>query len=232
MLKIKKHLDNSYYCKGSDDVHSNRIYFLAMVILLFFFIIPSGCDSNDDLVTEQVDPDELLDPEPEPEEETDEPEPEALEPIEKTIEIEQWQTMRLIIPAIEVDLICVGDGDVYDEELLDQGPTHFQMSDLPSTEKGNVAFAGYRAGRWGYFLDLDLLEEGDEIYLDVEDGYRFIYLVEWVEITDKYDWGPLDSTDYPAITLNTSDPKHEKSPDYRLNVRGKLDKVTRIPEEN
>ncbi len=214
-------------------MHSNKISFLAMVILLFFLALFLGCDSNDDLVTEQVDPDELVesDPELEPEETTDEPEPEVLEPIEKTVEIEQWQTMRLIIPAIDVDLICVGDGDVFDIELLEQGPTHFQMSDLPSTEGGNVAFAGYRSGRWDYFIDLDLLEEGDKIYLDVEDGYRFIYLVEWVEITDKFDWEPVDSTDYPAITLQTSEPKHDEDPEYRLNVRGRLDKVTRIPEE-
>ncbi len=156
---------------------------------------------------------------------------EDIDLIETTIIIEQWEPMRLIIPAIDVDLICVGGGDVFDEELLSKGPTHFQMSDLPSTEKGNVAFAGHRAGRWDYFLDLDLLEEGNEILLDVEDGYRFIYLVEWVEITDKFDWGPIYTTDYPAITLQTTEPKHVSNPEYRLNVRGKLDKVTRIPED-
>lgn len=146
------------------------------------------------------------------------------------VAIDEWQPMRLIIPSIDVDLVAVGGGDVFDRALLDQGPTHFQMSDLPSTDGGNVAFAGHRAGRWNFFLDIDQLNEGDEIYLDV-DGYRFIYLVEWVEVFGKYDWGPINTTDYPAITLQTCEPKHVSNPDYRLMARGKLDEVIYAPVE-
>ncbi len=148
----------------------------------------------------------------------------------ETIIIEEWQPMRLIIPAINVDLVAVGGGDVFDKALLDIGPTHFQMSDLPSTEGGNVAFAGHRAGRWNFFLDIDQLEEGDEIYLDVS-GYRFIYHVEWVKVFDKYDWGPIDTTEYSAITLQTCEPKHVSNPDYRLMARGALDRVVNVPVE-
>ena len=147
------------------------------------------------------------------------------------IVIEEWQPMRLIIPSIDVDLVTMGGGDVFDENLLDQGPTHFQMSDLPSTEGGNVAFAGHRAGRWNFFLDIDQLEEGDEIHLEVEDGYRFIYEVEWVEVFGKFDWEPIHSTDYPAITLQTCEPKHVSDPDYRLMARGKLVEVEDIRVE-
>jgi len=128
-----------------------------------------------------------------------------------------------------VELAAVGGGDVFDEELLDQGPTHFQMSDLPNTEMGNVAFAGHRAGRWNFFLNIDKLEEGDKIYLDVEDGYRFIYEVEWVEVFGKYDWEPIHSTEYPAITLQTCEPPHVSNPDYRLMARGRLVEVKEIP---
>jgi len=153
------------------------------------------------------------------------------EPGEKEVVIDEWQPMRLIIPVIDVDLVAQGGGDVFDEALLDKGPTHFQMSDLPSTEGGNVAFAGHRAGRWNFFLDIDKLDEGDEIFLDVEDGYRFIYEVEWVEVFDKYDWEPVHSTEYPAITLQTCEPKHVSNPDYRLFARGKLREVVDIPGE-
>ena len=146
------------------------------------------------------------------------------------VAITEWQPMRLVIPAIDVELVAVGGGDVFDKALLDQGPTHFQMSDLPNTEKGNVAFAGHRAGRWNFFLDLDQLKEGDEIFLDVA-GYRFVYLVEWVEVFGKYDWSPIDSTDYPAITLQTCEPKHVSNPDYRLMVRGALSEVVLLPVE-
>lgn len=153
-----------------------------------------------------------------------------LEQKPEEVFITEWQPMRLIIPSIDVDLIAVGGGDVFDHALLDQGPTHFQMSDLPNTERGNVAFAGHRAGRWNFFLEIDKLDDGDEIYLDV-DGYRFIYLVEWVIVTDKYDWDPIDPTDYPAITLQTCEPVGVPNPDWRLFVRGKLDEVIYIPVE-
>lgn len=164
--------------------------------------------------------------------------------IERSEEIEEvyiteWQPMRLIIPAIDVDLMTVGGGDVFSKTLLDQGPTHFNdlthlgvnvLGDLPNTEKGNVAFAGHRAGRWNFFLNINELEEGDEIYLDVA-GYRFVYKVEWVEIFSKYDWDPIETTDYPAITLQTCDPPHVSNPDWRLMARGALDRVEPVPLE-
>ena len=154
-------------------------------------------------------------------------EPEALEIVETPVTIEQWQPMQLIIPAINLDLVCVGGGDVLDAELLLQGPAHFQMSDLPSTEKGNVAFAGM----WKYFDKIDDLSEGDQIYLDVAE-YRFIYEVVWKEVVDKFDWeGSIGSTVYPSITLQTSYPIDYSSPapDYKLNIRGELREVVRVP---
>ncbi|OPL12308.1 MAG: hypothetical protein AVO34_07300 [Firmicutes bacterium ML8_F2] len=152
------------------------------------------------------------------------------EETEEVVEISEWEPMRLVIPAIDVDLMTVGGGDVFDKKLLDQGPVHFQMSDLPNTESGNIAFAGHRAGRWNFFLNIDKLEEGDDIYLDTA-GYRFHYKVEWVRVFDKYDWSPIYSTDYPAITLQTCEPPHVSNPDYRLMVRGALAEVVPVPVE-
>ncbi len=153
--------------------------------------------------------------------------------------IEEWQPMRLIIPSIDVDLVAVGGGDVFDKALLDLGPTHFNdlsdrglpaHGDLPSTEGGNVSFAGHRATPWYFFYDIDKLVEGDEIYLDV-DGYRFISLVEWVRVFNNHDWDPLRSTDYPAITLQTCEPKYASPAPLRLMARGKLDEVIYVPVE-
>lgn len=172
---------------------------------------------------------------------------------DETVIINGWQPMRLVIPAINLDLICLGGGDVFDRKLLDKGPVHFQMSDLPSTEGGNVSFAAHRAGKWNFFLDLDLLKEGDQIYLDVSNEYRFIYQVEWVRVFHETEWSPLirdanrladyfghtnfawrqfDEQDYPAITLQTCHPKHVAGTDQRLIVRGVLQKVVHIPDES
>lgn len=138
--------------------------------------------------------------------------------------ITERQLMRLVIPRINVDLI-VQVGDVYDQILLDKGPVHFENSDLPDTGGGNVAIAAHRGSYWGFFTDLDQLSPGDKIFLDVE-GYRFIYEMEWIRIVDPYDWSVIDSTDYPALTLQTCHPKNVRGT-HRLIVRAKLDSVTR-----
>lgn len=142
------------------------------------------------------------------------------------VAITERQPMRLIIPKIDVDLI-VQIGDVFDMVLLDKGPVHFQMSDLPNTASGNVAIAAHRGSRWGFFTDLDQLEEGDEIYLDVE-GYRFIYHTAWVKIVQPDDWSVIDSTDDPVLTLQTCHPKNVRGT-HRLIVRAGLDSVARAP---
>ena len=148
------------------------------------------------------------------------------EDVFKHVVIREWRPMRVIIPKINVDLV-VQKGDVFDMDLHNKGPVHFEMSDLPGTESGNTAIAAHRGTRWGFFTDLDFLEAGDEIYLDIA-GYRFIYSVEWIRIVDPYDWSVIDSTDYPALTLQTCEPKYS-SATHRLIVRGALDKVIRTP---
>jgi len=156
--------------------------------------------------------------------------PEAAEPFRRVI-LTEWQPTRLQIPKIGVDLMVIGGegADVFDETLLDKAPVHFQMSDLPGTEPGNVAIAGHRGSRWGFFTDLDLLEPDDVIYLDTA-GYRFTYLVEWIRIVDPYDWSVIDSTDYPALTLQTCEPKTGPST-HRLIVRAALEEVAPAPQE-
>ncbi len=141
----------------------------------------------------------------------------------ENVTITEIQPMRLIIPKINVDLI-VQIGDVYDEVLLDKGPVHFEMSDLPSTESGNVAIAAHRGSRWGFFTDVDQLDSGDQLFLDVA-GYRFIYETEWVKIVEPDDWSVIDSTDYPALTLQTCHPKNIRGT-HRLIVRARLASVT------
>lgn len=188
-------------------------------------------------------PDETTDQpdaEPIPEETSEEPEtetppegdsvvtppaPEEMVLVETPVTIEKWQPMQLIIPAISLDFACVGNGDIFDVEFLRQGPAHFPTSDLPGTEKGNVAFAG----RWDFFADINDLKEGDEIYLDVA-AYRFIYKVIWKEIVDQHCWEKsIGTTESPSITLQTSYPIYASNPSSRLNVRGELVKVLKTP---
>ena len=172
---------------------------------------------------------------------------------ERAVEIEAFEPMRLVIPSIEVDLIVLGDVDAYDREvvgnrpwefppdqyqkwldalrvLLDQGPVYYQLSDLPSSEGGNVVISAHRAGRWNFFRYLDQLQAGDEIHLDVS-GYRFTYLVEKVVQVDAHDWAMFFTTEEPVITLQTCTPLGVPNPPYRLNARGILHEVKPLTAE-
>ena len=161
--------------------------------------------------------------------------------IPQEVHINEWNLARLIIPKIEVDLIVLGGVDIFNPDYLEKAPVHFGESfeqdpeykgSLPNTESGNVAVAGHRVGPGGkcnYFLDLDLLEKGDEIILDIN-GYRFIYHMQWQKIVDKYDWSCLEPTDYPALTLQTRGQKEfVPNSQLRLMVRASLHEVTRTP---
>ena len=99
------------------------------------------------------------------------------------------------------------------------------MSDLPS-RRGQYGHRRTPRYRWGFFTDVDLLEEGMKFTWMWP--VRFIYLVEWIKIVDPYDWSVIDSTDYPAITLQTCEPKYS-SATHRLIVRGALDRVIAAP---
>ena len=162
-------------------------------------------------------------------------------PIPEEVHITEWNLARIIIPKIGVDLIVLGGVDIFDPIYLDQGPVFFgetlsqnpdYKGSLPNNASGNVVIGGHRSGKWKFFYDIDLLETGDEIALDIN-GYRFIYHVQWQKVTDKLDWSCADPTDYPALTLQACEPKDHKGPDwdYRLFIRAKLHEVTKVPAD-
>ncbi len=169
------------------------------------------------------------------------------------IMITEFQPMRLVIPSIDVDLIVIGDVDLFNGEkveieellanetlykrwvdglssLLDKGPVYYQLSDLPSNVEGNVVIAAHRAGRWMFFRYLDELVSGDEIFLDVG-GYRFVYHVDRVEQVAATDWSMFYHTEDPSITLQTCTPLNVPNPPFRLNARGVLQEVVLLEQE-
>ncbi|MGY1727784.1 class E sortase [Geodermatophilus sp. SYSU D01062] len=61
------------------------------------------------------------------------------------------------------------------EDQLSQGPGHYAGTAMPGAP-GNVALAGHRVGRGSPFLDLDRLQPGDPVVVEVADGW-FTYRV-------------------------------------------------------
>ena len=86
---------------------------------------------------------------------------------------------RIRIPAIDSSEFIV---EGTDQDNLRKGPGHYPSTPLPG-ERGTVAIAGHRTTYGAPFRDLDKLEPGDRI--DVDMPYRtFVYRVERTQIVD------------------------------------------------
>ncbi len=106
-------------------------------------------------------------------------------------------------------------------------PVHFEMSDLPGTVSGNTAFAAHRRGTIRIFRDLDELKPGDRIILETASA-SFVYEMAWLKIVDPYDWSVIDSTERPALTIQTCEPKDHPGT-HRLIARAYLEEM--MPKE-
>jgi sortase A len=138
-------------------------------------------------------------------------------------------TLQLTIPK----MARVGDLPVYDapwddEAAIDASAAHLDSSGFPWQDGANVYIAGHRMGFPGtrsflVFYDLDVLENGDEVFLTDAEGTKYTYEVFEQFVTDPYDWGPTDPEAGKSIlTLQSC-----TLPDYtqRLIVQAELTKV-------
>ena len=109
---------------------------------------------------------------------------------------------RIIIPAIDVDVVVVeGTG----ASALRAGAGHYPATPLPC-EAGNVAIAGHRTTYGRPFHNLDLLQPGDEITLQVPIG-ECRYRVTGATIVRPDAIGVVAPTMDPRLTLTTCHPK-------------------------
>jgi sortase A len=138
-------------------------------------------------------------------------------------------TLQLTIPKMaRVEDLPVYDAPWDDEAAVDASAAHLDSSGFPWEEGANVYIFAHRMGFPGtksflVFYDLDVLENGDEVYLTDADGTKYTYEVFTKFVTDPYDWGPTDPEAGKSIlTLQTC-----TLPDYveRLIVQAELTKV-------
>jgi sortase A len=108
---------------------------------------------------------------------------------------------RISIPAIGVHEYVVEGTDL---ESLRKGPGHYPETPLPG-EIGTVAIAGHRTTYGAPFRDIDQLERGDRIFVDMPDG-RFVYAVEGTKIVDDQDLSVLEPQGYRRLLLSACHP--------------------------
>jgi sortase A len=108
---------------------------------------------------------------------------------------------RISIPAIGVsDYVVEGT----DTASLRKGPGHYPETPLPG-DPGTAAIAGHRTTYGAPFRDIDQLERGDRIVIDMADG-RFLYRVTRTKIVDDSDLSVLDSVGYKQLILSACHP--------------------------
>lgn len=143
-------------------------------------------------------------------------------------------TLQLTIPKMaRVEDLLVYDAPWDDEAAIDTSAAHLDSSGFPWQEGANVYIFAHRMGFPGtksflVFYDLDVLENGDEVFLTDADGTRYTYEVFEQFVTDPYDWGPTEPEAGKSIlTLQTC-----TLPDYtqRLIVQAELTKVEPVEE--
>ena len=109
---------------------------------------------------------------------------------------------RIEIPDIQVDVVVV---EGVSSSALRAGAGHYPSTPLPC-ETGNVAIAGHRTTYGRPFHDLDLLEPGDEIRLQIPIG-ECTYRVTEQRIVSPNDVGVIAGTADNRLTLTTCHPK-------------------------
>ena len=138
-------------------------------------------------------------------------------------------TLQLTIPKMaRVEDLPVYDAPWDDEAAIDASAAHLDSSGFPWQDEANVYIFAHRMGFPGtksflVFYDLNVLENGDEVFLTDADGTKYTYEVFDQFVTDPYDWGPTDPEAGKSIlTLQTC-----TLPDYvqRLIVQAELTKV-------
>jgi sortase A len=132
---------------------------------------------------------------------------------------------RIEIPAIGVSEYVVEGTDTTD---LRKGPGHYPDTPLPGAP-GTSAIAGHRTTYGAPFRDVDDLERGQVIRVDMPDG-RFVYRVEGVRIVDDQDLSVLRPVGYRRLMLSACHPLYsaaERVIVFARQVRREASRVRR-----
>jgi sortase A len=132
---------------------------------------------------------------------------------------------RIEIPAIGVSEYVVEGTDTGD---LRKGPGHYPETPLPG-DPGTAAIAGHRTTYGAPFRNIDDLERGGVIRVDMPDG-RFVYRVEETKIVDDSDLSVLEPVGHRRLMLSACHPLYsaaERVIVFARQVRRKSSRVRR-----
>ena len=108
---------------------------------------------------------------------------------------------RIELPSLDKDFYVV-EGTATDD--LRKGPGHYEDTPMPG-QKGTVGIAGHRTTNGAPFRDIDDLERGDEIRVEMPYG-TFVYSVEETRIVDDNDLSVKEPVGYKRLLLSACHP--------------------------
>jgi sortase A len=110
---------------------------------------------------------------------------------------------RIKIPEVDLSKVIV---EGTDGGSLRKGPGHYPETPLPGIH-GTVAIAGHRTTYGAPFRDLDKLERGDEVVVEMPYG-RFVYDVERQQIVDPTATYVTKRVGHDRLVLTACHPKY------------------------
>jgi len=126
---------------------------------------------------------------------------------------------RIEIPAIEIDFAVIQGTDT---ASLQKGPGHYPKTALPGQGR-TIGIAGHRTTYLAPFRDIDKIEEGDEIVLEMPYA-RFTYAVEKTKVVDPSEIEIVDDIGRERLVLTACHPPYSAAERYA--VFGRLDSVS------
>jgi sortase A len=108
---------------------------------------------------------------------------------------------RIVLPSLDADFVMV-DGVAPDD--LRRGPGLYDDTEMPG-QGGTVGVAGHRTTYGAPFRDVDDLERGDLVRLEMPYGV-FTYEVEETRIVEPTDLSVIDDVGYERVVLTACHP--------------------------
>jgi sortase A len=128
---------------------------------------------------------------------------------------------RIRIPEVGLEKVIV---EGTDGDSLRKGPGHYPETPLPGI-RGTVAIAGHRTTYGAPFRDLDKLEDGDEIRIEMPYG-RFLYKVEESLIVEPSATWVTGRVGHDRLVLTACHPKYSAA--ERIVIFARLERAEEL----
>ncbi|HEX2128595.1 MAG TPA: class E sortase [Solirubrobacterales bacterium] len=116
---------------------------------------------------------------------------------------------RIEIPQIDLDMVFVEGTDT---ASLQKGPGHYPSTAFPAQGR-TVAIAGHRTTYLAPFNDIDDIQDGDEITLEMPYG-TFTYTVQKSKVVEPSDVWVIEDRGYERLVLSACHPKYSAAQRY------------------